>query len=115
VDEEIKKRLFDEMRRIFQDGYDNLIEEIERLKKELADPGDNLHKRQFVLSREEVIVVLSALYLFKGVLEDRIDFADKENPRYKEDRARYFETEDLIGIVEDVLYGNSLLIYKRSA
>jgi len=114
VDEEEKKQLLNEIKRIFQDGYNDLQREIERLKKEFA-PGDTEHaKREHVLALGDVRTVVNALEVFKSLVEDRIDCAELDSTEYCELDVQYEYIKELIGIFEDVLYGRSSLIFKKS-
>jgi len=114
VDEETKKRLVHEMKRIFQESYDNLIEEIERLKKELA-PGDNLHKRQFVLQNGDVGIMYRALQKYKAGLEHFYKGVKHGTDAHYSYDLEIEATKWVIAIVEDVLYGRGTLVFKRSA
>ena len=112
--EENKKRLLNEMKRIFSESYDDLIEEIEHLKEEFA-PGDTEHaKREHVLSLGDVGTVVNALEVFKSLVEDRIDCAELDSTEYCELDVQYEHIKELIGFFEDVLYGRSSLYFKKS-
>ena len=112
MDEEKKKRLLNEMKRIFQDGYNDLIEEIERLKKELA-PGDKLPKK-FVLELADIVLVCAALKVYRVYLEKEMKHLAGDDPHAVRLDTDYVHAKELHAILHDALNGRFTLIFKKS-
>jgi hypothetical protein len=117
MDVEQKKRLFEKLKRQFQKEYNELLELVERLKKKgvlndnwLVQPA----KGEYVMSLGDVRTVVNALEVFKSLVEDRIDCAERDSTEYCELDVQYEHIKKLIGFFEDVLYSRSSLIFKKS-
>ena len=113
MDEEEKKQLLNEMKRIFQDGYNDLQREIERLKKEFAPDGEQPWYHELVLSSVEVGIIFRALQKYKAFLEYFYKDVKPGSPAYIEFDSEIEHTKEVIGFVQAVLYGKAELICKR--
>ena len=111
--EEEKKRLMNEMKRIFQESYDDLIAEIERLKEEFAS-GDKLPKK-FILETTDIVLVCAALKVYRVYLEKEMKNLDGDDPHAVRLDTDYVHAKELYAILHDALNGRFALIFKRSA
>ena len=112
MDEEQKKRLMNEMRRIFLDGYNDLIEEIERLKEEFA-PSDKLPKK-FILETTDIVLVCAALKVYRVYLEKEMKNHAGNDPHAVRLDTDYVHAKELHAILHDALNGRFALIFKKS-
>jgi hypothetical protein len=114
VDVEQKKRLFNELKRQFQKEYKELLEQIDRFKKEYAT-GDKLPKK-FYLEIADIVLVCAALTMYRVYLEKemkRLNLAGND-PHFVRLDTDYVHAKELRAILHDALNGRFALVFKKS-
>lgn len=112
MDEETKKRLLHEMKRVFFESYNELIKEMERLKEEVA-PGDKLPKK-LVLENADIVLVCAALNVYRVSLEKEMKNRTGDDPHAVRLDTEYVHAKEVHAMLHDALNGRFTLIFQRS-